>query len=298
MSSAMINQTGSSNLGVFEIDAITNEGDEVTLIEKRIAPGKRNEILISKYLQMHCLRNWRQAQDGPLPIIHDIKLFGPYISIYMHQYLGVGNKTKKPKTYGSLLSKSLSLMSSYDLPLPAENLFNKETLSLTNPFSLGKSILRKDYLWLHLQALHAIIKYTTLTRAAPIVASHNDLRKDNIAVMETRKGARMNFIDIGLLSNNYAGADLRHVLRMSMRSTYWRRVYRRAVNEYSRTTGCSPQAISCAAHLFALMRWLKTCRGSISKKLDEEKIASQLREAKLLLSSLHAIPVKSLGREI
>lgn len=291
-SSAIINQKGSSNLGIYEVIIITKEGQKMKIIEKRIASYRKREILISKYLQELCLRNWPIAKAGPLPIIHDIKDFKSHTSIYMQHYVGVANKTKKSTTYGSLLSNSLVIFSSYDLPLPAWNLFNKEVRSLTNPFHNIKSISRKDYLWLHLQVLHAIITYSTLTRSAPIVASHNDLSKHNIAISEISGVARMNVIDIGLMANNYAGADFHHVLRMSMKSKYWHKVYCIAVRKYSLATGFSPQAISCAAHLFGLMRLLSSCRRSITKKLGEEKIARQLEQARLLLSSLYEIPSK------
>lgn len=95
------------------------------------------------------------------------------------------------------------------------------------------------------------LKCLPLPRRLPVVISHNDLHSKNISISVQDEYERITFLDLGMISLNYAGADLYYLLRQTTGKQYWKSAYNTALQEYSLGMHCNPNLISLAAHCYA-----------------------------------------------
>jgi hypothetical protein len=278
-------QQGKGNLGIF-LHTLRHPGGKTSLsVEKRVPNGNKQEIAVC--LQLYSRTQAQAWQPGnPLPMVQNVVLCPNYTAVFMPHYAGLGRRPRKATLYGQRLAKALLNLASCDLALAPTNATIQElNKSFGFVLSQRRCLRHPGYMAIHTKTIGLCLKSLPLLRQLPVVISHNDLHSKNICLSDQGECARIIFLDLGMIALNYAGADLRHVLRKSTRKRYWKRVYTAALQSYSEGMHCDPRLISLAAHCYALLRWLKSCRAAIEKVQSSQQINAKLLQATQLHQS-------------
>ena len=280
---------GAANLGLFEHTISGHHGELLRVIEKRISNKNAAEILICNQLEKATKIGHYQAL-GPLPMVYRVEPLKTHTSIYMQHYQGCGKRIDDPRLYGEYLANSLRDLALTKLKLRAPNASLIETCDALRIVALSKpSLQQADYLKLHAKviALSAQLIYPALD--LPVVVSHNDLRKDNICMCQAKKTKRAKFIDVGLMAPNFAGADLRHLLRRSIKNDYWSQAYASALHNYALLMDCNPRLLSVSAHIYAMLKWLKVIKLAIEDQNHQDAIHEMYLQGVELYTSAKAL---------
>jgi len=276
---------GKGNLGIVLHTLRHPDGKTSLLVEKRVPNGNRQEIAVCLEL---CRRTQAQAWSpaSPLPAVQKVVSCHSYTAVFMPHYAVIGRRRRKAGRYGCRLAKALLNLDHCNLPLAPTNATLQE-LKESFGFVLARRrcLRHPGYMAIHAKTIGLCLKSLPLLRRLPVVISHNDLHSKNVCLSRHGKHTRIIFIDLGMIALNYAGADLRHVLRKSTTKQYWKRVYTSALKRYSEGMHCDPRLISLAAHCYALLRWLKSCRADIEKGETHQQINAKLLQATRLHQS-------------
>lgn len=204
----------------------------------------------------------------------------------MRHYYGLGLRPKKADKYGHLLAEALLKLARSDLSLAQANATIQELRGSFNfVFSRRRCLWFPGYLRLHTKTIGLCLKCMPLLRRLPVVISHNDLHSKNISISGQDECARITFLDLGMISLNYAGADLYYLLRQTTGKQYWKSAYNTALQEYSLGMHCNPNLISLAAHCYALLRLLKSVRAAIQNGQNDKQINNKLMQTNRLYQS-------------
>jgi len=289
IASAELQQRGKGNLGIYQHTLRRRSGETILIVEKRVPNAHKQEIAVST--ELWCRSKTQASQEGcPLPVVHSIARRGKHTAVFMPHYSGLGLRLKNGGNYGRLLAGPLLKLARSDLSLSSTNATIQELReSFGFAFAFRRCLWRPSYMALHARAIGLCMKSLPLLGKIPVVISHNDLHNKNICLTSQSKHARVTFLDLGLISMNYAGADLCHLLRKSTTKRYWQHAYKTALHDYSLGMHCDPSLLSLAAHCYALLRWLKTCRAAIEKQESNQQISDKLVQATRLSQSHRAL---------
>lgn len=289
VASKQIHRKGIANLGLVQHTVLGEDRPLLRMIEKRVRNSSSNEIAICEQLRQ-LTREGNTVRLGPLPWVHGVIPRTDYTSIYMPYYKGCGKKTKNPQRYGQIIADALRDLAAAPLRLPRSNALITELLDACRMVLPSWAAVRQPrYFRLHGKVVALSAGLLRHIVALPVVISHNDLKTDNVCIVKRKSEVTVKLIDLGFMAPNFAGADLRHLLRRSFKDAYWRVAYEEALVRYAGFVHCTPEQLSAAAHTFAMLKWLRVIRNGVAANLAADALNEMLRQGEGLYGSAQVV---------